>query len=72
MCIRDSNIADLTGLQITSADTGTWINKGYAPPSASVAKGDVVIILFPRPTVGWTGTGATNGDLQLSMFVEYT
>ena len=70
--VNYTNIADLTGLQITSADTGTWINKGYAPPSASVAKGDVVIILFPRPTVGWTGTGATNGDLQLSMFVEYT
>ena len=67
-----TNIADLTGLQITSADSGTWINKSYAPTGVSVVKGDVVVIIFPRPTTGWTGTGATNGDLQLTMFVEYT
>ena len=70
--VNYTNIGDLTGLQITSADSGTWIYKSYAPTGLSVAKGDVMVILFPRPTVGWTGTGATNGDLQLTMVVSYT
>ncbi len=70
--VNYTNIGDLTGLQITSADSGTWIYKSYAPVGLSVAKGDVMVILFPRPTVGWTGTGATNGDLQLTMVVSYT
>lgn len=69
--VNYTNIANLTGLQITSADSGTWIYKGHAPTSANISKGDVIIIVFPRPTVGWTGTGATNGDLQLSMFVKH-
>ncbi len=70
--VNYTNVKDLTGLQITSADSGTWINKGYSVSSASFTKGDVVVIVFPRPTTGWTGTGATNGDIQLTVYVQYT
>jgi hypothetical protein len=71
--VNYTNIFDLTALQITSADSGTWIYKtaSVAGSGVSVTKGDVIVLLFPRPTTGWTGTGATNGDLQLSMFIKY-
>ena len=69
--VNYTNIVNLTSLQITSADSGTWILKQVGGLSASVSKGDVMVLVFPRPTTGWTGTGATNGDLQLTLQVKY-
>lgn len=74
--VNYTNVADLTSLQITSADSGTWIYKFHNTAgtgvSATFNAGQIMVLVFPRPAVGWTGTGATNGDLQLSMQVKYT
>ena len=71
--VNYTNIVDLTGLQITSADSGTWIYKfmNLAGLGATYVAQDIMVLLFPRPTTGWTGTGATNGDLQVTMQVAY-
>jgi hypothetical protein len=73
--VNYTNVLDLTSLQITSADSGTWIYKIHSTVgtgvSATFNAGQVMVLVFPRPTVGWTGTGATNGDLQLTMQVKY-
>ncbi len=73
--VNYTNVADLTQLQITSADSGTWIYKFHNTAgtgvSATFNAGQIMVVVFPRPTVGWTGTGATNGDLQLTMQVKY-
>jgi len=73
--VNYTNVANLTSLQITSADSGTWIYKFHNFAGTGVTPtfntGQVMVLVFPRPTVGWTGTGATNGDLQMTMQVKY-
>ncbi len=71
--VNYTNLVDLTGLQITSADSGTWIYKfmNLAGTGATYVAQDIMVLLFPRPTTGWTGTGATNGDIQVTMQVAY-
>ncbi len=71
--VNYTNFANLTFLQITSADSGTWIYKfhNFAGSGPTFNAGQIMVVLFPRPTVGWTGTGATNGDLQMTMQVKY-
>ena len=71
--VNYTNLVDLTGLQITSADSGTWIFKfmNLAGLGATYVAQDIMVLVFPRPTTGWTGTGATNGDLQVTMQVAY-
>jgi len=71
--VNYTNLVDLTGLQITSADSGTWIYKfmNLSGAGATYVAQDIMVLLFPRPTTGWTGTGATNGDLQVTMQVAY-
>lgn len=72
--VNYTNLVDLTGLQITSADSGTWIYKfqNLSGAGANYVAQDIMVLLFPRPTTGWTGTGATNGDIQVTMQVAYT
>tara|TARA_B100000900_G_scaffold30256_1_gene23001 strand:+ start:1632 stop:3113 length:1482 start_codon:yes stop_codon:yes gene_type:complete len=73
--VNYTNVANLTSLQITSADSGTWIYKFHNFAGTGVTptfnSGQVMVVVFPRPAVGWTGTGATNGDLQMTMQVKY-
>lgn len=72
------NFTDLGGnqldpLEITSADSGTFIYKTLSLTTpVEFQSGDVLVIVFTKPTVVWSGANAQNGDLDFSMEVEYT
>ena len=68
----DNSGVDLAALNISSADSGTHIFKTLTLATPiEYSTGDILVLVFTKPAANWTGTGATEGDLQVSIEAEY-